>query len=162
MTHKHNPKQTSKTITRKTRTAVVRQLAELLWDQSKPDGEEAVPEDQWEEILTGPCNGDKQLIAEVCESERSLRKAMESDPEPITVSVPKSLYLFFVFEQFQVETYPIFLLWKMDTSEWHPEDKWDGLLEQWKEGSPASKESMKDHARKLKEVLETGKYTYFS
>ena len=43
--NKPNPKQTSKTIARKTRASIIRQLAELLWDQSKPDGEEAVPED---------------------------------------------------------------------------------------------------------------------
>lgn len=52
------------------RSALIRQLSELLWDQSKPDGEEAVPEDQWEAILTGPCKGDTQLIAEVSLFER--------------------------------------------------------------------------------------------
>src|SRR4051812_46569231 len=116
MTHKHNAKQTSRAIIHKMRSALIGQLAELLWDQTKPNGEEAVPEDQWEAILTGPCNGDTVLMAEVCEFERNLRTSMESHDEPVVheVTVPASMYLYFVFGFFKVRSYPLHLLWNIE------------------------------------------------
>ncbi len=158
--NKPNPKQTPKTIARKTRASIIRQLAELLWDQSKPNGEEAVPEDQWEAILISPCNGDAQLVDEVCAYERSLREAMDSPPSSFDVVVPESNYLMFVFEFFQNQDYPVFLLWNIEKSDWFPEGGWDILLERWTEGTPEKKEVLKQHARDLKTVRQTERYTY--
>jgi hypothetical protein len=162
MIHKHNPNPTSKTNIRKTRASIIRSLAELLWDQSKPNGEEAVPEDQWEAILIGPCNGDAQLVDEVCAYERNLREAMESESEPIEVAVPQSCYLEFLFDFFQDSKHPVFLLWNLEKSDWFPEEGWDILLDRWTDGDSEKKERLKEHARALKKVRETGRYTFFS
>ena len=164
MTHKHNPNPTSKTTIRRTRESIISNLANLLWDQTKPNGEEAVPEDQWEAILIGPCNGDAQLVDEVCAYERNLREAMESEsePQPIEVAVPQSHYLQFLFNFFQDLKHPVFLLWNMEKSDWFPEEGWDILLDRWTEGDSEKKERLKEHARKLKKVQETGRFTYYS
>ena len=159
MTHKHTPNQTTKVRRSNDRAKLVTELSALLWDESKSAGEEGVPEHQWEAVLSGPCNGDTQLIAEVCQYERYLRSDSK-EPLTLEVSVPAETYLHFLFGFFTLKTWPLHLLWKIEQSEWADEDDWDKLLEVWTEGTARNKEDMKAQARELRNVRETGRYTY--
>lgn len=161
MSHQHTPNQPNRARRDKERSELVKQLAELLWDATKPEGEEGLPEDQWEVVLTGPCNGNKQLIADVCAYERYLRS--DTDPgEKIEIRVSPEHYLVWLFQFFTDKKWPISLLWDIPTSEWYPEELWDQILEQWTEGSQEQKDRLKKQARKLKRVRETGRWWIFA
>lgn len=161
MEHKHSTKQTSRAILQQVRSKLIRELSELLWDQRKPEGEHAVPEDQWEAILTEPCKGDSQLIAAVCQYERQLRASMaepEEEEIPVRFMVPPEAYILFVFGFFRSKRYRIDLLWDLSKSEWYPEENWEQLMAEWTDGSATMKSAVMEQARKLKKVRDTGFY----
>src|SRR4051794_6079817 len=110
MPHKNTHNQTNRERRNKERSELVKKLSELLWDKTKPEGEEAVPEYRWEAVLNGPCNGDPKLIADVCAYERYLRD--DSDPgEVIELHVPPEFYLPFVFDFLGQKQSRLNLLW---------------------------------------------------
>jgi hypothetical protein len=135
------------------RAKLITELSCLLWDETKPKGEEAVPEAEWETVLAGPCNGDQQLIAEVCAHERSLRppKLIQLD-----FRIAPDNYQDFLIPFFTVKDQALDLLW--DGKDWHPEDAWDKLLSEWVPPHSYSKERLKEIARWLKKVPESGRF----
>jgi hypothetical protein len=136
------------------RAKLITELSSLLWDETKPIGEEAVPESQWEAILTGPCNGDKQLITEVSANERWLR-AKGSNLIQFAVPFDPRYYERIITPFMTVKEFPLHLLWAGEPDGWHPEDRWDELLSEWVPPYEGAKERMKKLARSLREDRRT-------
>src|SRR5882757_674784 len=78
-----------------------------LYDQTKPEGQEAIPEDQWHDLLVGPCNGDEELIEAVCAYERAVRDPENDKPIKVVVDL-SAISLSSMFKQAPA---PVPLLW---------------------------------------------------
>ncbi|BDC49786.1 hypothetical protein F183_A21020 [Bryobacterales bacterium F-183] len=160
MNHKHATQQPYRARRIVERTELVRSLAEtLLWDATKPVGQEGVPEEKWEEVLRGPCKGDMTIIRAVCEYERYLRSD-SSTPFTFEQCVPPEEYLYFVFGFFRSDSWPLDLLWNIEASDWYPEEMWKQLLDVREDLEANFKQRLMDHARELKSVKQTGRYHY--
>lgn len=155
MPNNNNTPQNSQAIYQRMRLNQVKRLSDLLFDKSNPDGPKEVSEDQWEAILIGPCNGDKQLVAEVCEFERKLRATEDDEFVPVRFRVPADEYIRFISTFLGEKHFPVDLLWNSAESDWYPEDSWRqrlrGRSEDWQK-------NIKKLARKLKEVRNTCVY----
>jgi hypothetical protein len=132
------------------RAKLITELSSLLWDETKPKGQEAIPEGQWEAILTEPCHGDKQLIAEVCANERWLR-GRGSDLMQFFVPFDRADYERIITPFMSVRGYPLHLLWGGNDFGWLPEEKWDQMLAGWVPPWEGAKERLKHLARILRE-----------
>jgi hypothetical protein len=145
MPHKHSSRDL--TLDRRHQQLVlIGQLAKLLWDDTQPDGQKAIPEERWEEILAGPCKNDRALIQAVCKFERELRLDLEIEDGLSTESPART------FEEFlslALERIPLLrLLRNASEGKWYPEDQWDMLLENAEE---KVRNHIKTHARRLQE-----------
>jgi hypothetical protein len=157
MTHDNKPNPLPKARRQMERATDLYRYASLLWDPSKPPGEEGVPEEQWYSLLAGPCNYNHLLIAEVCAYERWLRSDPEYEPFTFAMTFRPGDYLKFLNSFFADPLWPLPLLWDESRREWHPEEQWDELLQLWM-AEPKDKDGLKNQARQLREAREKGRY----
>jgi hypothetical protein len=132
------------------RARLITELASLLWDETRPAGQEAVPEDRWTAILAGPCKGDSVLLNEVCAHERWLR-GRGSDLMQFYVPFDQADFEQIVTPLMCVRGIPLQRLYDADNKTFYPEGRWDELLSGWTPPTPKAKERLKKIARWLSE-----------
>jgi hypothetical protein len=141
------------------RAKLIAELSCHLWDETKPAGQEGVPESQWEGVLTGPCNGDKQLIAEVIASEQ-FHRARGSDLMQFFVPFDLTDYEAIITPFMRCKDYPVHLLWGGNQIGWYPEENWDQLLSGWCPPYDGAKERLKRLVHNLSEDRTTRTFRF--